>query len=146
MLQKLRADAQRMIAGMAHAEHPLIAPHGAHTSAHLIRQRLKTEALVRRGQRAADAVTGAFDRLMREEIVDGLAEPAIQQMQVAGKRNRAARIQPRLLGQMIAVNRIEEKKRADAVVQIARLAAKCIELMRFGQQFADVEALADFVE
>ena len=35
-----------MIRRMPHAKHPLIAAHTAHAAAHLVRQRLKTEAVI----------------------------------------------------------------------------------------------------
>ena len=42
-LQQLAADAQRLIGGMADAEHPLVAAHRAHAAAHLIGERLESE-------------------------------------------------------------------------------------------------------
>ena len=39
-------------AGMAHAKHPLVAPHGAHAAADLVGERLKGEPMVGRGASA----------------------------------------------------------------------------------------------
>ena len=50
---QLGMNPQRLIGGMPHAEHPLIAAHRAHTTAHLIGQRLKGQPVIRGGQGAA---------------------------------------------------------------------------------------------
>src|ERR1700675_697635 len=51
-LKKFRAHAKGVIGGMPRAEHPLIAPHGADTSSHLVGQRLETEPTVSGGEGA----------------------------------------------------------------------------------------------
>ena len=52
LLEKLGAQAQRVVGGVAGAEHPLVAAHGAHGAAHLVGERLEAEAAVSGGERA----------------------------------------------------------------------------------------------
>ena len=44
--QQAGMHAQRIVGGMPHAEHPLIAPHCSHTLAHLIGQRLEGQLVI----------------------------------------------------------------------------------------------------
>ena len=76
---------------MAHAEHPLVATHGAHTASHLVGQGLEGETLIGGGQRAGDAVVTAVFALRLEEDVDRLLESALQQVFVALERDERER-------------------------------------------------------
>ncbi len=81
--QQLRPDAQRVIGRVPHAEHPLIAAHRADAAADLVGQRLKRQPVVSRRQGARDGVAGAFRLLHRQEMINGLLEPALEQVLVA---------------------------------------------------------------
>ena len=69
-----------MVLRMAHAEHPLVAAHRAHAAPHLVRQRLKADALIHRRQRAGERVAGAAALLRGEKLFQRLFKPAVQQM------------------------------------------------------------------
>ena len=79
-----------MIGRVAHAEHPLVAAHRAHAAADLVGQRLKRQPVIGRRQGAGDGVAGAFGLLHRQEMVNGLLEPALEQMLVAFERDEGA--------------------------------------------------------
>ena len=84
-LEQFRPDAERLIGGMADAEHPLIAADGADAAADLIGERLKTEVVVGDCQRTGEAVGRAVLVLRGKEGIQGFVVPAIQQVFVAGK-------------------------------------------------------------
>ncbi len=50
--EQFRPEAQRLVRRMPHAEHPLVAAHGANAAADLVRQCLKRETMIRRRERA----------------------------------------------------------------------------------------------
>ena len=79
-----------MIGRVAHAEHPLIAAHRAHAAADLVGQRLERQPVVSRRQGAGDGVAGAFRLLHCQEMIDGLLEPALEQVLVAFEGNEGA--------------------------------------------------------
>ncbi len=83
------ADAQRLVGGMAHAEHPLVAAHRAHAAAHLVGERLEAEPMIGGGQGAAQAVAGPMLLLRLQEDFDGFFETAMQQVFVAFEGNQA---------------------------------------------------------
>ena len=89
--QQFGADAQRIVGGMAGAEHPLVAAHRAHAAAHLVGQRLEAQRAVGGGQRAGDGRARPVGGLGRQEDIDGLLEAALQQVGVAGEGNQARR-------------------------------------------------------
>ena len=74
---------------MARAKHPLVAAHRAHAAPHLVGQRLKAEPVIRRGQRARNGGARPVRGLRRQEDVDRLFEPALQQMFVAARTESA---------------------------------------------------------
>ncbi len=98
-----------MIGRMPHAEHPLIAAHGAHAAPHLVGQRLKRQPLIRRRQRAGNGVAGAFGLLRRKKTLNRLGEPAVQQVLEPFKRNQAALADARLVRQMKPVDGVKEE-------------------------------------
>jgi hypothetical protein len=72
---------------MAHAEHPLIAAHGADATADLVGKRLKSKAMAGGGESAGDGVARAFVSLHGEEGVDGFFEAALEEVFVAFEGN-----------------------------------------------------------
>src|SRR5580765_5714536 len=76
------SDAQRLIGGMSHPKHPLIAAHCAHAAADLIGERLKCQTMIRRGKRAADGIDRALGSLHGEKSVDGFFKAALEEMLV----------------------------------------------------------------
>ena len=77
-LQQFGSHAERMIRRMAHAEHPLVAPHGADTAPHLVRERLKPDALIHGGQRTRERVARPRCLLEVEEMFQRLLKTALQ--------------------------------------------------------------------
>ena len=91
--QQFGADAQRIIGGMADAEHPLVAAHRAHAAAHLVGQGLEAQRRdSRRPARWRWRRSAPSRGLRGQEDVDGLFEAALQQVGVAGEGNRRARV------------------------------------------------------
>ena len=103
---------------MASAEHPLVAAYRAHAAPHLIGQCLKTETVVGGGQCAGNGGVGSVRCLPRQEDVDGLFEAAFEQMFVAVEGNRALRDEIVFLGEVKAVQRVEEEKPTHALIEI----------------------------
>ena len=122
---------------MAHAEHPLVALNQAHTASHLIGQRLKPEPLIRRREGAGQTVARPPGLLHREEMIDRLLEPAVQQQLDAWKRNQSVAGSCglcQLPRQVKPVDGVEEEQCADALVQVVALPAKRIQRGALGQQ------------
>ena len=126
-LQQFGTHAQRMIRRMAHAKHPLVAAHGTHAAPHLIRQRLKADALIHGGQRAGNRVAGTHVFLHGQKLVQRLLKPAVQQMFKSFERNHAAGARGQFPRQMKTVNRVKEKQSANAFVKVVAAAAKGIQ-------------------
>ena len=74
---------------MTHAEHPLVAAHGANAAADLVPQCLKREPMIRRCERARDGIARPIGLLGGKEIVDRLLETASEQMFVPLKWDQA---------------------------------------------------------
>jgi len=122
---------------MPHPEHPLIALDHPDAAADLIGERLEAEPLVGRGQGARDAVGRTLGPLHREEVIERLLEPAVQQQVEPGTRYQALarpsrRRQP--ARQVEPVNGIEEEERAHTLVEVVARAPEGIELGTLGQQ------------
>ncbi len=137
-----------MVGGVADAKHPLIAAHGAHAAADLIGERLKSQLVIRRGQRAGDRIARPLRLLHAEKAVNRFLEPALQQMLVAGERDEAFAIQTELRRQVKSVDRIQEEQRPDPFVQAVGLPTKRIErrtlrqkLLERGVAHRDIEGL-----
>ena len=87
-LQEFWPQSQWLIGGMAHAEHPLVAPHGSHTASHLIGEGLESQSVVSGRQGRSDAFGGTLGLKLSEKAVDGLLEAAVEEMFEAGKRDQ----------------------------------------------------------
>ena len=145
-LQQLGPDAQRMIGGMAHAEHPLIAAHRAHAAADLVRQRLQGQPLIGHGQRAGNRVGRPIRRLRLEKSGDGLFKSALQQLRVAGKRNQGPGVDIRLQRQMKPVDGIKKQQGANPFVKIFTAMTERLEFGAFDQQLRHRCGAANGVE
>ena len=86
-LEQLGPDAERLVGRMAHAEHPLVAAHGADAAADLVGQRLEGEPMIGRGQGGAEPVARTLRLLVGEEGVDGLLETAVEKLLKAVERD-----------------------------------------------------------
>ena len=131
--EKFGAEAERIVGSVTGAEHPLVAAHGAHTAAHLVGERLKSDALIYRRQRAGNSVARPGSFLDGEKLLQRLLETALQQMLGAFERNHAARARRQFAGQMKPVNRVKKKQRADALVKIISAAAESVEFRAGGE-------------
>ncbi len=76
----LGVDAQGMVHGVSHAEHPLVAPACAHAASHLVAQRLKGQVMIGFGQCAEERARRPvpFDGV--EKAVNGFLEAAFEQI------------------------------------------------------------------
>src|SRR5581483_301240 len=151
--QQFRAETQRLVGRMSHAKHPLVAAHAAHAAAHLVRESLKAKPIISAGQRARDGITGALLLLNGEKMFNRLLEPALQQVFVTLEGNqractvaRRARSRAQLLGDMKAVNGIEEKKGADTFVKVLAPGTKVVQSRALLPQLVDGESRANTFE
>src|SRR5439155_5476132 len=103
---------------MSHAKHPLIAAHRPHAAPHLIRQRLKPEPMIRRGQGTRNRILGALLLLRMYKDLNRLLKSALQQMRVALEWDVAVRFDAALRRQIKAMDRIKKKQCANSLVKI----------------------------
>ena len=125
--EQFRAEAQGLVLGVAHAEHPLISPHRPDTAAHLVGQSLESEAVIGGGEGTAQGIAGALLRLSSQEGIDGFLKTAVEELLVALEGDVAAGFQFRPGGQVEAVDGSEEKEGADAVVEVVAITPEGIE-------------------
>ena len=132
--QQFGPDAQRLVERVAEAEHPCVAPRGAHSMAHLVGKRLKAERVVRRSQRARKRFACALRGLRAKETADRLLESALQHPAETVVWHPAGAQELGPGRQVIAVYRREEEQRADAPVQVGLLPAVAFEFGAGGKQ------------
>jgi hypothetical protein len=70
---------------MTHAKHPLVAAHAPNAAADLIREGLKTEAIISRGESAAERITWSLGTKGAAENLDRFLEAAFEEMIVPRK-------------------------------------------------------------
>src|ERR1051326_3034376 len=131
---------------MAGAKHPLVAAHRSHAAAHLARERLKAESAIGGRQSARNGIVGSLGLLSGEKYFDGLVEAAVQQGDVAWKRDDGTRSIAPVAREVKAVNRVEKKEGAHASIEVLRTAAKRVELLAFHQQLIERGRATDGVE
>ncbi len=131
------AQAQRLVGGVAHAEHPLVAAHAAHAAADLVGQRLEREFLIGCGQGAGNPVARAALLLGFEKHVDGFLEAAFQQIFITLEGNGSGFATGEPHGQVEAVDGVEEKQRPNTMIEVVAVAAEGIEGSGFGEQFIE---------
>src|SRR5580658_1370756 len=120
---------------MAGAKHPLIAPYRTHAPAHLVGQRLETEAAIRGGKSAGEAIAQAFDVLRSEKDTDGFFIAAVEQLFITGERNpRAGFRDAKLLRKIKTIDRVQEEQRAHAFVEILVAVAQTLKFRQLGDQ------------
>src|SRR4051812_17417711 len=132
---------------MTHAEHPLIAAHGADAAPDLVGESLESEAMVGDGEGAGDGVAGAFQGLNGEESVDGFFEAALKEVLEAFEGDAGTYCVLRIAcREMKAVEGVEEEEGADAFVEVFAFATEGVERGAFGQQLVGGEIGAGFLE
>ena len=145
-------DPKGVIGRMANTKHPLVAAEAAHAAPHLIGECLEAEVSVGRRKGARDRIRRAVLPLCREECLDRLLKPAVQQMLIPLVRNQsgvslatpfAIRRQP--VRQVKPVDRIQEKQRPHAFVQVCALPPKHLKRSRLRQQLLDGQLAADSI-
>ncbi|OQA22414.1 MAG: hypothetical protein BWY63_00848 [Chloroflexi bacterium ADurb.Bin360] len=118
---------QGVIRRMPNAEHPLIAAHRPHTPSHLIRQSLESQPVIGCRQCAGKRLRGTLLRLRREETLNSFLKTAIEQVNIALVGNQSPALQRRMLGQMKAMERVQEEKRPHPFVEILTAAAESLQ-------------------
>lgn len=144
--QHLRANAQRVIRGMAHAEHPLVAAHRTHAAPHLVGQRLKRQLAVPGRKSAGNRRARPLLALRPEEHIQRFPKTPLQQALVTGKRDGRARARGEAPRNMEAVNRVEKEKGPHAPVQVVARPAKAIERQGLLQQLGERRGAAKRIE
>ena len=86
----------------------------------------------RRSQRTREGVARTRRRLHGEKVINGFFEAPLEQMLETPEGNHALAVgsglRPEdLLRQMKAMNRVQEKQRADALIQVVALPAEGIQ-------------------
>src|SRR5581483_547419 len=145
-VQQFRPDAQGLIRRMAHAEHPLVAAHRAHTSTHLVRQRLDSQSIIRIGERARNGVVRPFRRLRSEKYLQRLLEPTLQQMRVTPERHQPPLFHARFQRQVKSMNRIKKKQRPYAFVEVFAAVSKSLQFLTLAQQLRQGRAAAERIQ
>ena len=130
--QHLGTKAQWRVVGVSGSEHPLITPHRADTSAHLIGKGLKTQGAIARGQRAGNGDARTLRRLLRQEYIKCLIEAALEKIDIAPERNSRPRSGPSPYENVKAVYRVQEEECTHSLVQIVAGAAETVERLAFG--------------
>ena len=131
--KELAADAQRVLGGVTHAEHPLVAAHGADGFTDLVGECLESELVIRGGKGGGDRIAGALFALRGEEGIDGLGETPREEMAVSFEGDVAV-LSARQNRQVVAVDRIKEKQGADALVEVAGSTAERVERGCLGEE------------
>ena len=103
--------------------------------AHLVGERLETQRVVGRGQRAGEGFVRALRGLRAQESADGLLEAPLEHAAEAVVGHAARAREPGPRRQVIAVDRGQEKQRADALVEVGLPAAVGLQFGAGGQQF-----------
>jgi hypothetical protein len=89
LFQEFGTNAEGVIGGVAHAEHPLVAADGADGAADLVGEGLEGELVVGGGEGGGDAIGGAVLFLDVEEGVDGFFEVASEEAFVTSEGDGA---------------------------------------------------------
>ena len=144
--EQFGAQAQRLVGGVAQAEHPAVATDLADAAPYLIGQGLKGQGAVRRRQGAGQGVARAPRRLLRQEQLHGLVVAAHQQPAMPLERHPPAGRQVGTRRQVVAVDRGEEKEGADALVQVGGLRAEALQVGTLVEQFAQARPAAEALD
>ena len=144
--EQLGSDAEWLIEGMSHPEHPLIAADGADAASDLVGQGLEGEAMVGGREGARDAVAGSVVGLVSEEGGDGFVEPTAEEMVVAGERDETAGVQFRAAWQVKAVEGVQEEEGADTFVEIGGVMPESLEGIALGEQLGERSLAAKMFE
>ena len=139
LLEEFGANTQRVIGGVPHAEHPLVTADGADGFADLVGEGLEGELMVGGGEGGGDAIGGAVLILDVEEGVDGFLELAGEEVLVSVERDGAGGVGGEFFGEVKAVNRLQEKDGANAVIEVVGLAAEGIEFRTLGEERGRLE-------
>ncbi len=146
---QFRPDPEGLIGGMPHAEHPLVPANRADAPAHLIRERLKRQALVGGGQPGGQRIRRAAGGRVQEGV-DRLPEAALEQLLVSPERNKPRAGSGGRSGEMSRkvepVNRVQEKQRAHPLVEVVGAPAKSVQRFAGREKGGGVGAGAKEVE
>jgi len=128
----------------------LVAADAADAAADLVGEGLEGEALIDGGEGAGNTVAGGLGALGFEEDVDGFLEAAAEEVFVAfegdGGGIFAGFCVREAEREVEAVDGVEEKEGADAVVEISAGAAEGVEGVGFGEELGEGEFPAGGVE
>ena len=142
--EELGTDAEGMVGGVAHAEHPLVPANGADRFADLVGKSLEGELVVGGGEGRGDAIRRALLVLDGEEGVDGFFKLATEEVLISFEGDRARGIGGEFFGEVKTIDRLKEKDGANAVVEVVRLATEGIELLALGEEGGGVERSTGF--
>ena len=144
--EKLGAYAERLVERVTEAEHPGVAAGGADGAADLVGEGLERERVVGGGEGAGEGFAGTVGGLGGGENGDGFLKTAFEQMAKAlvGHAAKARKIGAR--GQVVAVDRGQEKEHADALVEVGFTAPVGVELGAIGEELGDGAAGAPRVD
>ena len=131
---------------MAGAEHPVIAADRADRATHLVGQGLEAQAAIGGGQGGREGSVGPAVFLDAQEGVDCFFEAASEQVFAAGEGDQPAGVGAGTVGQVEAVDGVEEEQRADLLVQVVVGTAKAVKGGTLLQERFEGKVAAEFVE
>ncbi len=128
-LQQARVDPDRMLRDLTDPEHPAVPPGAPDRSADLVGERLVGDPLVDLGQGAEDRAVGTVVLERGSERCDGLLEPPLHQVGETFERDHPAGREVGRVLEPVAVDRVQEDRGADPLVEVPRVAAERLEVV-----------------
>ena len=134
--EQLGPHPQRLVGGMAEAEHPGVAARGPHRAANLVGECLEGQRLVRRREGAGERLARPGGCAARSgEDRDGLFETPFEHVAEPVVRHASQPRELRARRQMVAMNGRQKEQRAHALVEVRLAAAVSVERVGRRQQF-----------
>jgi hypothetical protein len=128
-LEQPGMESHGMLIDLADPEHPAVAVAVADRPADLVGEGLVGDLFIHLRQSAGDRAVRPFVGHHAPEAGQRLLEPALHQVDKPGVRNHPARRQLGGVLDPVAVDRVQEHRRAHALIEVPRALAKLFELV-----------------
>jgi hypothetical protein len=144
LFEEFLANAEWVIGGVPHPEHPLVASNGADRLADLVRQGLERELMIGGCEGGANPIGWTFLILNFKKYVDGFLEMATEEVFVTIEGNRSGVRGWKPFREVKAMNGLEEKDGPDTMVKVVRGSTKGIQFRAFLKKCVGVEGSTSF--
>ena len=124
-----------MIHWVSNAEHPLVARHRPDALSNLVGQGLKAQFVVDGSQCTGEGVADAMRLHGRQELVDGFAEPPVEEMLVRSKANQPECRRRQLRRKMVSIDSAEEEQGPDSLVEVVAGSPEPIQFRACREEF-----------